>query len=137
MKKLLFFTAIFIVASYLGISQVNTKKDLPDGMIPDTKYWFSQTQLQNSVELAIRTKQTVRRCYIDGLEFTQQGQTNRFGPKDSKAVARISDADKSQHVIKVVFSHPDDIKGAIFRNSNVQFIKYLTHGISKFFIHYL
>lgn len=124
MKTISILIALILCATCSLKGQL-VKHDLPKDMSPDIKYWFSETQLKNSTEFALQTGRTVRRCYIDGVEFTEQGYIkNPCSPKDSKQVARISESDKSQHVIKVIFSHPDDLNQTIFKNSNAQFIKF-------------
>jgi hypothetical protein len=124
MKKIAFLTLVCIFINLSSKSQL-VKQDLPKGMAPDVKYWFSETELKNSVELASKTGRLVRRCFIDGIEFTEQGYIkNPYAPKDSRSVARISESDKTQHVTKFIFSHPDDVEKMVFWNSNVQFAKF-------------
>ncbi len=121
MKKLIFSA----IAVFFSFTFVNAQNDLPNNLAPDMKYWFSQTQFQNSVEFAIKTRRTVRRCFIDGIEFTEQGYIrNLNGPKDSKLVKKICDSDSNEHIIKYVYVHPEDIKNIDKRNQNVQYIKF-------------
>lgn len=115
---------IIQVLSILLFLCINTKGQSEfakrDTIIPDTKYWFSQTQLNNSVAIASKTRHLVMRCYIDNIEFTESGYTKAFGgPKDSRLVARKHATDTLRVICR--YMHPDDVK---VQNLNTQFIRW-------------
>ncbi len=120
MKKLIKILIILLVFS-LNPAESFSQNNKKDTIVPDMKYWFSQTQLINSVMIALEKGTTVKRWFINGNEFTESGYTKcPKGPKDSRFVARIPSSANINP--KYLYFHPDDV--AIV-NSNVKFIKWL------------
>jgi len=119
MKKII---QIFAVLFLFCASSVKAQSQFVkrDTIIPDTKYWFSQTQLNNSVNFAIKTRHLVMRCYIDNIEFTESGYTKApGGPKDSRLVAKRCAEDTLRVMCR--YMHPDDVK---VQHINTQLIKW-------------
>lgn len=122
----MFFMAIFMLASCSPKAQDTTTRDLPIEVTPDLKFWYSETQLKNRIIIATLDKEKVIRYFINGVEYTEEGEIKKSKFKDSRMVARMTRKNYTSFTIIRLMFDPKDVKfpEKTKATSYAQFIKF-------------